>query len=226
MDNLGKDLPSGGNHYRAYIGSPELYDLLASSHFRLVTLLGLREHHSFLDIGCGSLRVGKLLIPYLLPNLYYGIEPNEWLVREGIQRELSRGLVELKKATFAHTNDYSLTRFKRTFDFLFAHSIFSHAPRKQIDTCISEASKCMNEDSVFLATYLEGKTDNPSPEWAYPQIIPYKHTTIEGIASSHNLSCIRIPFDSLIGQTWVAFVRPSHQKSFSSLVHAHLSAER
>ena len=107
--DLGKHLLSGAKHYRAYIGSPDLYDLLAASHFRLVTLLGLREHHSFLDIGCGSLRAGKLLIPYLLPERYYGIEPNEWLVREGIEKEVGQGLVALKKATFAYVDDFSFS---------------------------------------------------------------------------------------------------------------------
>ena len=37
---------------------------------------GLRETHRIADLGCGLLRVGRLLIPYLLPGRYYGMEPN------------------------------------------------------------------------------------------------------------------------------------------------------
>ena len=211
--DLGKHLPHGDpGHYRAYIGSPDLYDVLAASHFRLVTLLGLREHHYFLDIGCGSLRVAKLLIPYLLPGRYFGIEPNEWLVAEGIQKELSPGLVQLKKPTFASVSDYSLTRFGRTFDFLFAHSIFSHAPRRQIEACMAEASRCMNEDSVFLATYVEGLEDSHAEEWVYPHIIRFQQASLEAIAQAHNLRCVRLPYETHIGQVWVAFVRPSYPK--------------
>jgi len=34
------------------------------------------------------LRVGRLLIPFLHKEHYFGIEPNEWLVRNGIEQEL------------------------------------------------------------------------------------------------------------------------------------------
>ena len=34
--DLGEHLPSGAKHYRAYIGSPKIYDLLSSSHFLLL----------------------------------------------------------------------------------------------------------------------------------------------------------------------------------------------
>ncbi len=37
---LGKKLSSGAMHYRAFIGSPEIYNLLSSSHFRLLTWFG------------------------------------------------------------------------------------------------------------------------------------------------------------------------------------------
>src|SRR5437879_7690102 len=79
--NLGLGLKPGDPHYRAYVGPPEDYDLIAAMTFNLLTTLGLRQHHSLLDVGCGSLRIGRLLIPYLNRGKYFGIEPNEWLVR-------------------------------------------------------------------------------------------------------------------------------------------------
>jgi SAM-dependent methyltransferase len=57
---------------------------MGATQFRLLTTLGLREHHSLLDFGCGSLRAGRLLIPYLLPGRYYGLEPNRCLIEDGI----------------------------------------------------------------------------------------------------------------------------------------------
>ena len=62
-----KALPPGARHYAAYVGPPEQYDFMGATQFRLLTTLGLREHHSVLDFGCGSLRAGRLLIPYLAP---------------------------------------------------------------------------------------------------------------------------------------------------------------
>jgi len=46
--------------HRKYVGPPERYDLAASGQFSLLTLLGMREDQSLLDIGCGSLRGGRL----------------------------------------------------------------------------------------------------------------------------------------------------------------------
>lgn len=99
-ESLGVGLKPGDAHYRAYVGPPEDYDLIAAMTFNLLTTLGLRQHHSLLDVGCGSLRIGRLLIPYLNRGKYFGIEPNEWLVREGIQRELGESLLQIKRPTF------------------------------------------------------------------------------------------------------------------------------
>ncbi len=126
------DLPAGASHYRAYVGPPERYDLVAAIQFNLMTSLGLREGHSLLDIGCGSLRGGRLFIPYLLPGRYFGLEPERWLIDEGVRNELGRDILRVKRPTFSHDRDFTLTAFGRKFDFLLAQSIFSHASPAQI----------------------------------------------------------------------------------------------
>ena len=97
QEDLGLGLKPGDPQYRAYVGPPEDYDLIAAMAFNLLTTLGLRQHHSLLDVGCGSLRIGRLLIPYLNRGKYFGVEPNEWLVDEGIRRELGETLVQIKR---------------------------------------------------------------------------------------------------------------------------------
>src|SRR5689334_4713646 len=104
QEDLGLGLKPGDPQYRAYVGPPEDYDLIAAMTFNLLTTLGLRQHHSLLDIGCGSLRVGRLLIPYLNRAKYFGVEPNKWLVEEGIRRELGQSLVDVKRPTFLFTS--------------------------------------------------------------------------------------------------------------------------
>ena len=215
---LGKKLPSGATHYRAFIGSPEIYDLLAGSHFRLLTWFGLREHHYVLDIGAGSLRVGKLLIVYLLPGRYFAIEPNRWLIEEGIEKERNYGLVRLKKPTFAYVSDFSCSRFGRQFDFIFAHSVFSHASLAQIRVCLEEVSKCMKPESVFLATYKKGARDYLGNEWLYPDPSEYRPETIVNVAETFGLCCQEVAFDTLIGQTWVAFTKPEHAEGLATII--------
>src|SRR5213083_514418 len=126
-ENLGLGLKPGDSHYRAYVGPPEDYDLIAAMTFNLLTTLGLRQHHSLIDIGCGSLRIGRLLIPYLNEGNYFGLEPNEWLVDEGIKRELGEALVRIKRPTFFFSDSpETVIRAKLSFDFALAQSIFSH----------------------------------------------------------------------------------------------------
>jgi len=99
-----RGLKPGDLHYRAYVGPPDRYDLVAAMTFNLLTTLGLRQHHALLDVGCGSLRIGRLLIPYLNKDKYVGIEPNEWLVREGIRNEIGETLVPIKRPKFFFTD--------------------------------------------------------------------------------------------------------------------------
>jgi SAM-dependent methyltransferase len=58
-------LPPGADHYRAYVGPPDRFDFMSATQFSLLFALGLRDHDCVLDFGCGSLRLGRLLIPYL-----------------------------------------------------------------------------------------------------------------------------------------------------------------
>ena len=66
IDRSGFDTPSDSLDYREYVGTSERYDIGGAIQFNLLTTLGLREHHRLLDVGCGSLRAGRLFIPYLL----------------------------------------------------------------------------------------------------------------------------------------------------------------
>ena len=118
-EDLGLGLKPGDPQYRAYVGPPEDYDLIAAMAFNLLTTLGLRQHHSLLDIGCGSLRIGRLLIPYLNRGKYFGLEPNEWLVEEGIRRELGDTLVQIKQPTFFFP--IQRTRFREQKSLLISH---------------------------------------------------------------------------------------------------------
>ena len=62
----------------------------------MLTSLGLREHDHVLDIGCGSLRLGRLLIPFLRRARYFGVEPNLSLVDAGIRNELGWDAFRIK----------------------------------------------------------------------------------------------------------------------------------
>src|SRR5262249_3090725 len=157
----------------AYVGPPRDYDFMGATQFRLLTTLGLREHHSVLDFGCGSLRAGRLLIPYLLPGRYYGLDPNRWLIEDAVAREIGADIIRLKRPTFRHDEDFSAAHFGATFDFILAQSIFSHAGSDIITVALASFRRCLAERGLVLATFIPpemlGQADDSTARgWIYP----------------------------------------------------------
>jgi hypothetical protein len=206
--DLGVGVQPGLRHYRAFIGPPQNYDIFAHMQFSLMTLLGLRESHTLLDIGCGSLRPGKLFIVYLLPDRYCGIEPEKWLVEEGIEREIGGELAQRKRPRFAHGRDFPCASFGEKFDFIIAHSIFSHASAEQIGACLASARETMKPTSIFAASFLEGDEDYEGREWVYPGVVRFRAATIERLASEAGLACRRVDWFHIGGQAWFVFFLP------------------
>ena len=204
-EDLGLGFKPGDPHYRAYVGPPEDYDLIAAMTFNLLTTLGLRQHHSLLDIGCGSLRIGRLLIPYLNRGKYFGVEPNEWLVEEGIKRELGQSLVEIKRPTFFFTDSpESIAKAKTAFNFAVAQSIFSHCGLDLIKAWLSSISRSLAEDGALVATFLIGEQDAAQSGWIYPECVNYRPATLERAAAEANLRLEILDWKHP-RQTWALF---------------------
>lgn len=213
-ENLGLGLKPGDPHYRAYIGPPEDYDLIAAMTFNLLTTLGLRQHHSLLDIGCGSLRIGRLLIPFLNQDKYFGVEPNEWLVDEGIKRELGEQLVQIKRPTFFFTDSpETVVEAKVSFNFALAQSIFSHCGLNLIKGWLSAVSRSLADDGVFVATFLPGEEDTTQKGWVYPECVNYRTTRLERAAAEANLRFEILDWKHP-RQTWGLFAAPNFDSSW------------
>ncbi len=194
--------------YRAYVGPPEKYDLMSANQFNLLTLLGLREEHYFLDIGCGSLRGGRLFIPYLLPGRYFGMEPNRWLVEDGITSELGVDLQRIKRPTFSYDENFTLTVFNQQFDFILAQSVFSHAAALQISQCLSEARKVMKPGAIFAANFRLGEENYAGTEWVYPGGTKYTLEKMQSLVEEQQLCCRLIQWSHPNNLRWIVITQP------------------
>ena len=163
-ETLGLDRAIGDHHYRAYIGPPGEYDLVSAMTFSLAVACGLRQHHSLLDIGCGSLRLGRLFIPYLNKDCYVGMEPNAWLVEDGLKYELGENLIEHRSPQFLYETDLSSLAEDRQFDFMIAQSIFSHTAPDLLNYWLGEATNRLSADGLLLATVIE-RGERLSGKW-------------------------------------------------------------
>jgi SAM-dependent methyltransferase len=213
-ESLGVGLKPGDAHYRAYVGPPEDYDLIAAMTFNLLTTLGLRQHHSLLDVGCGSLRIGRLLIPYLNRGKYFGVEPNEWLVREGIKRELGETLLQIKCPTFFFSDSPEvIAQANTSFDFVLAQSIFSHCGLDLIKNWLSAISRSLAQNGGLIATFLIGDEDSPKMGWIYPDCVNYRPATLEWAAADVNLRFQILDWKHP-RQTWALFAAPKFDLSW------------
>ena len=207
-EDLGIGLKPGDPHYRAYVGPPEDYDLIAAMTFNLLTTLGLRQHHSLLDVGCGSLRIGRLLIPYLNLGKYFGVEPNKWLVQEGINREVGETLVQIKRPTFFFTDTpNAITQANISFDFAMAQSIFSHCGLDLIKGWLSAISRSLAQGGALVATFLPGDEDSTRTGWVYPECVNYLPATLERAAAEADLRFEILDWKHP-RQTWGLFAAP------------------
>ena len=183
--------------YRSYVGShnAEQWYSIGRLQYHFLIANGLQSCHNFLDIGCGSLRLGQFIIPLLAEGNYYGLEPEKILVECGLEYEISPQVIALKRPNFAHNCNFHFDSLC-SFDFAMANSIFTHMNKSDIESCFAEVYKKAKPCSKFFFTFFEGpSSSNPqsnshantswrysfeelcslSPQWKLKYIGDWKH---------------------------------------------------
>lgn len=208
-DNLhtqfGENEEIGAKHYRSFVGPPNYYDLAGAAQFYMLTLFGMRETSTLLDIGCGSLRGGRFSIMYLRPGKYYGIDPEEWAIQDGLQSHFGQEITDRKTPSFIIDSDFGVARFDRKFDFMMANSIFTHAPVSMIRQCFANIQAGMVPQTIFLGTFFESLdgTDYNGDAWLYPDIVRYRKETITAIVEECGLACAHFDVPHPFNQKWI-----------------------
>lgn len=219
MDTSNSKLKAGDNHYTAYVGPPNQYDLMGATQFRLLCTLGLRANHSLLDFGCGSLRAGRLFLCYLNEKRYFGIEPNKWLIEDAINNHVGKDLIALKKPRFDHNCAFKTDVFSQQFDFIIAQSIFSHTGSDLLTTALCNFNKSLKPHGLIAATFKEGASDFGNSGWVYPGCINYRQSTVKRMAKETGFFIIRLPWYHP-RQTWYLLAKNRHRlPSIAALRH-------
>jgi len=209
---LGLEYRAGGEHYRSFVGPPGNYDLISAMVFNLLTSVGLRQYHRLLDIGCGSLRSGRLLIPYLDPGNYIGVEPNRRAVIDGIAHELGEDIIRIKKPVFSYKTSLEEFDTPLNLDYAVAQSIFSHTSKSMLDGWLADVALHMQDTGALFATFLRGNTDYTGTEWVYPDCVKFKIETLQQLASKHGFSFEILKWYHPL-QTWALFSRSHYDRS-------------
>jgi hypothetical protein len=191
-----------GKDWRDWVGPLDCYDRVAAVQFNVMCSEGLRGTHEMLDIGCGSLRGGRLFIVYLDKNAYHGVEPEEWLVEDGIKFEVGKEMVEMKGATFSNNSDFDFRSFGHEFDYLLAQSIFSHTSEEQTQLCMDGAREVMHDKSVFIANFLKARENSINPDgWKSCNHLSFEY--LVEVARRAGLTCEMLDYPHPNSLKWV-----------------------
>jgi len=214
-------LQAGQNHYRAYVGPPARFDFMGATQFALLFHLGLREHHRVLDFGCGSLRLGRMLIPFLQKGGYHGIDPNAWLIEDGAKHELGQEALSIKQPKFSYNDDFNCNVFNQTFQFNIAQSLATHMGPDLLKRYLSSAYDCLEPDGIILFSYKrteDANTPLPANGWHYPDNVSYTVDYIKNAAESVRLVGKAIPWYHP-GAAW--FVAARHEGALPDDQYLH-----
>lgn len=213
--------------HRRHVMWPDHYDEVGVHQFMVLLQAGMKPKHRLLDIGCGSLCGGRYSILYLDEGNYTGVEPHTFSYEDAERLELGN-LVSFRKANLcSYIRDFRLSQLglvgkelnfpgptydvmiATSWDFLMAHSIFTHTSQAEAHTLMVEAAKVMHPGSVFMASYYWGSVCDDFPEWRYPAGVSYSHEFMDGLAAEAGLQVERIePWTKHpVGHTWLRLTK-------------------
>lgn len=119
-----------GQH-RAIIGGR--WEETGNIQMEMLLAEGLRPRHTLLDIGCGPLRTGCRVIPFLNPGHYWGTDLSAGLMRRGYASELTEGdRARLPRGHLVEDGDFSFPGIPREIDYLLCFAVFTHLPMNHL----------------------------------------------------------------------------------------------
>ncbi len=175
-----------GRSREAAVGSHthESWLELGQLQFDFATSHGLKPEMRMLEIGCGNLRAGRLFIEYLEPGHYYGLDISPDILMAAQDTIAAHGIAA-KLPHLTLVKDLKLSFLPEdTFDFVHAHSVFSHSPVEVIDECFAHVGRVMTAEGFFDFTF--DKTEGAEHQVLHEDFY-YRTQTLVDLAAKHGL---------------------------------------
>jgi SAM-dependent methyltransferase len=148
---------------------------------------GLKPDMRMLEIGCGNLRAGRLFIDYLDAGNYYGMDISPDIL-SAAQDTIAEHGIAAKLPHLALVKDLRLHFLPDgAFDFVHAHSVFSHSPVGVIDECFGHIGRVMAPGGFFDFTF--DKTDGAEHQ-VLREDFYYRTQTLIDLAAKHGLDAV------------------------------------
>lgn len=210
IDFYSNRLDNMANSDRQRSGRPsEVYLDQAQSHFEFLKANGLKPDHALLDYGCGVLRLGLKVIPYLGENRYVGVDISSARIETGRQLLRDAGIADDVYKTIVVTDCKLEELADHRFDVVWAKSVFTHMPHRDIVTALRALRPLLEHGARFFFTFTPSDKlrRKKTKDFYHPVAVMQDMCVAEGYMFSlapdwdqdlHNdvMACLRLPPDA------------------------------
>lgn len=166
----------------------------------LLRAAGLQPHHSLLDIGAGSLRLGCKAVPYLAPGQYWATDASRALMLRGREQELPDP-ARLPEDHLIEDSDFRLPGVPTDIDFAIAFGVLTHLPADTLHLALSRlAPRLPRLTALLLTVFLapeghQGPLRQPDGVVTHPDRTPWHLTeaAVQAIARATGWRLARAP---------------------------------
>lgn len=162
----------GMEFYRKWIGGnwPEVqkwqYDFLQHKMFHY------NPSRTFLDVGCGSLRLGSRLIRSHDPDKYIGLDVSQELIDYGLKYEMRPSTIEEKRPRFIVNDQFDLSSLgDEKVDIAWCFAVFQHCPDWLVKQALNNIKSVLADDGVIFSSWSSdfgyGMGEQPDDNYKY-----------------------------------------------------------
>lgn len=140
------------NGYKAAVGaSEENWETHGRLQFDFLRSVGLLPHHRLLEIGCGTGRLARQVVPFLSPGHYCGVDISCGAVMAALELAGIEGWID-HQPSFRYASQGPPS--EQRFDFLWSFSVFIHLPEDRTVESMRLAAGAMHAGSRFYWSYV------------------------------------------------------------------------
>lgn len=125
----------------------------AKEHFNFLKTQDLMPHHRVLDYGCGFMRTGLFIAPYLSDGYYVGVDISQQRLKTAAKLAAAKNLSDDSYELILVSNCYLTELIGYKFDYIWSGSVIHHMPESDIRTFLKSLKFFIDINSQFFFTF-------------------------------------------------------------------------